>query len=183
MTSSKTAEKTARAAKAFSRRGLIKGAAAVGGTAAVLGAADKFGFPYIGNAEAAKTTTWRIQTSWTGGIGLKLFKDWCNGIKDKTGGELAFKPFGGKEVVGEWQLFDAVKNGVLDAMNPFTLYWAGRMPASVFFSSYPLGLRTEGEWDTFFYGLGGREIARELFAKFDMFYVGHIQHGPNIIHS
>ncbi|MCZ6813075.1 MAG: TRAP transporter substrate-binding protein DctP, partial [Alphaproteobacteria bacterium] len=71
----------------------------------------------------------------------------------------------------------------LDAMNPFTLYWAGRMPASVFFSSYPLGLRTEGEWDTFFYGLGGREIARELFAKFDMFYVGHIQHGPNIIHS
>ena len=57
------------------------------------------------------------------------------------------------------------------------------MPASVFFSSYPLGLRTEGEWDTFFYGLGGRDIARELFAKYNMFYVGHIQHGPNIIHS
>ncbi len=169
--------------KAVTRRGLLKGAAVATGAVAVATASKGLGFPYIGNAEAAKTTTWRIQTSWPGGIGLKLFKDWCNGIKDKTGGELAFKPFGGKEVVGEWQLFDAVKNGVLDAMNPFTLYWAGRMPASVFFSSYPLGLRTEGEWDTFFYGLGGREIARELFAKFDMFYVGHIQHGPNIIHS
>ncbi|MCZ6847550.1 MAG: TRAP transporter substrate-binding protein DctP [Alphaproteobacteria bacterium] len=169
--------------KAVTRRGLLKGAAVATGAVAVATASKGLGFPYIGNAEAAKTTTWRIQTSWTGGIGLKLFKDWCNGIKDKTGGELAFKPFGGKEVVGEWQLFDAVKNGVLDAMNPFTLYWAGRMPASVFFSSYPLGLRTEGEWDTFFYGLGGREIARELFAKFNMFYVGHIQHGPNIIHS
>jgi TRAP-type mannitol/chloroaromatic compound transport system substrate-binding protein len=57
------------------------------------------------------------------------------------------------------------------------------MPASVFLSSYPLGLRTEGEWDTFYYGLGGLEIARELFARFDMYYVGPIQHGPNIIHS
>jgi len=164
------------------RRKFLKGAAAFGGGAALLGAADKLGFPYVGTAKAA-TTTWKIQTSWPGGVGLDLFKEWCNGIVEKTDGELAFKPFGAKDVVGEWQLFDAVKNGVLDAMNPFTLYWAGRMPASVFFSSYPLGPRTEGEWDTFFYGLGGREIARELFAKFDMFYVGHIQHGPNIIHS
>ncbi len=169
--------------EAVTRRGLLKGAAVATGAVAVATASKGLGFPYIGNAEAAKTTTWKIQTSWPGGIGLKLFKEWCNGIKDKTGGELAFKPFGAKDVVGEWQLFDAVKNGVLDAMNPFTLYWAGRMPAAVFFSSYPLGPRTEGEWDTFFYGLGGLEIARELFAKHNMFYVGHIQHGPNIIHS
>ena len=177
-----TAAKTTAAAQAFTRRGLLKGTVAVGGAAAVLGAAAQVGAPFIGTAKG-QTKTWKIQTSWPGGIGLSLFKDWCNGIVEKTGGELAFQPFGAKDVVGEWQLFDAVKNGVLDAMNPFTLYWAGRMPASVFFSSYPLGLRTEGEWDTFYYGLGGREIARELFAKFDMFYVGHIQHGPNIIHS
>jgi TRAP-type mannitol/chloroaromatic compound transport system substrate-binding protein len=167
-----------------SRRRFLKSASvASAGAVAAVGTAQTLGFPYIRDAKAATTTTWKIQTSWPGGIGLELFKDWCNGIKEKSGGELAFKPFGAKDVVGEWQLFDAVKNGVLDAMNPFTLYWAGRMPASVFFSSYPLGLRTEGEWDTFFYGLGGREIARELFARFDMFYVGHIQHGPNIIHS
>ena len=182
MGKSDTAAKATTAARAFTRRGLLKGTVAAGGAAAVLGAAAQVGAPFIGTAKG-QTKTWKIQTSWPGGIGLSLFKDWCNGIVEKTGGELAFQPFGAKDVVGEWQLFDAVKNGVLDAMNPFTLYWAGRMPASVFFSSYPLGLRTEGEWDTFFYGLGGREIARELFAKFDMFYVGHIQHGPNIIHS
>jgi len=158
------------------RRSFLKSTAAAGG-AAILGA------PYIRNAEAASTTTWKIQTSWPGGIGLDIFKNWCNGIKEKTGGELAFKPFGAKEVVGDFQLFDAVKNGVLDAMNPFTLYWAGRMPAAVFLSSYPLGPRTEGEWDTFYYGLGGLEITRKLFDRFNMHYVGPIQHGPNIIHS
>ena len=131
----------------------------------------------------AKTTTWRIQTSWPGGIGLEIFNDWCNGIVERTGGELAFKPFAAKAVVGAWQLFDAVQHGVLEAMNPFTLYWAGRMPASVFFSSYPLGPRTNQEWDVFFYALGGLELARSEFAKHGMYYVGPIHHGPNIIHS
>ena len=161
----------------LSRRNFIKKTAVVGAAAAAA--------PAIFNIRTAKakTTTWRIQTSWPGGIGLKIFKDWCNGVVEKTGGELAFKPFGAKDVVGDFQLFDAVKNGVLEAMNPFTLYWAGRMPASVFFSSYPMGLRNPHEWDVFYYALGGLEIAREQFGKFGMYYVGPIHHGPNIIHS
>ncbi|HEY9050670.1 MAG TPA: TRAP transporter substrate-binding protein DctP [Gammaproteobacteria bacterium] len=158
------------------RRSFIKAAAAAGAVSVV-------GAPYIGNAQAAKTTTWKIQTSWPGGVGLDVFKAWCNGIVEKTGGELAFQPFGATDVVGEFQLFDAVKNGVLDAMNPFTLYWAGRMPVAVFLASYPLGLRNPAEWDVFYYGLGGLQLAREAFGKMGLYFVGPIHHGPNIIHS
>jgi TRAP-type mannitol/chloroaromatic compound transport system substrate-binding protein len=165
-----------------SRRRFLKTTLAAGGTAAAFTAAAQVGAPFIGTAKG-QTTTWKIQTSWPGGIGLEIFKSWANGIVEKTGGELAFQPFGAKDVVGDFQLFDAVKNGVLDAMNPFTLYWAGRMPAAVFLSSYPLGLRNPHEWDVFFYSLGGLEIARDLFKGFGMHYVGHIHHGPNIIHS
>jgi len=132
---------------------------------------------------AAEGTTWRIQTSWPGGIGLEIFKSWCNSIQEKSGGELIFKGFTAKDVVGDFQLFDAVKNGVLEGMNPFTVYWAGRMPASVFLTSYPMGMRNPHEWDVFYYGLGGLEIARELFASQGMYYVGPVHHGPNIIHS
>ena len=162
-----------------SRRNFLSKAAVVGVGAGA--ATAGFGFN-IATAQG-KTTTWRIQTSWPGGIGLEIFKNWANGIVEKTGGELSFKPFGAKEVVGDFQLFDAVKNGVIEAMNPFTLYWAGRMPAAVFLSSYPLGLRNPHEWDVFFFALGGLEQARSLFAKFGMHYVGPIHHGPNIIHS
>jgi TRAP-type mannitol/chloroaromatic compound transport system substrate-binding protein len=163
--------------KKTTRRNFLKKTAIVGAGAAVA--------PTLFNIRTAKakTTTWRIQTSWPGGIGLEIFNNSCNSIIEKTGGELAFTPFGAKAVVGEWQLFDAVKNKVLEAMNPFTLYWAGRMPASVFFSSYPLGPRQNQEWDVFYYALGGLELAREEFAKFGMYYVGPIHHGPNIIHS
>ncbi len=161
------------------RRAFLKKAAVVGTGAAAASAGMGFNIA----TAAGKTTTWKIQTSWPGGIGLDIFKEWCNSIADKTNGELAFKPFGAKDVVGDFQLFDAVKNGVLDAMNPFTLYWAGRMPAAVFLSSYPLGPRNPHEWDVFYYALGGLELARKLFAKFGMHYVGPIHHGPNIIHS
>jgi TRAP-type mannitol/chloroaromatic compound transport system substrate-binding protein len=159
------------------RRGFLKKSAAAVGAATIVGA------PFISNAQAAQTTTWKVQTSWPGGIGLDIFKAWCNSIIEKTGGELAFQPFGAKDVVGDFQLFDAVKNGVLDAMNPFTIYWAGRMPLAVFLTSYPMGMRNPHEWDVFYYGLGGLELARKAFSEVGMHYVGPIHHGPNIIHS
>ena len=172
------------------RRDFVAG----GATGLVLGAAGGYSVqsaPFSKERVAAPAsisgreigTTWKIQTSWPGGIGLEIFTGWCNSIVEKTGGELAFQPFGANDLVGEFQLFDAVRNGTLDAMNPFTLYWAGRMPAAVFLASYPMGPRTPHEWDVFYYGLGGLEIARELFAQFGMHYVGPIHHGPNIIHS
>ena len=138
--------------------------------------------PHIATGQGAGTT-WRIQTSHTGGVGLQTFRDWCGTIQEKSGGELAFEAFGANDVVGDFQLYDAVKNGVLDAVNPFTISAQGIIPAATFLTSYPLALRYPHEWDVFFYGLGGLDIARGLYARQGMVFVGPIQHGPNIIHS
>jgi TRAP-type mannitol/chloroaromatic compound transport system substrate-binding protein len=167
---------------AAGRRAFLKAAATTGGTAAVLGAASQLGMPYIGTAKAA-TTTWKVQTSWPAGVGLATFKTWAGTIKEKTGGELELKPFAAKEVVGDFELLDGVKNGVLEAMNSFTLYWAGKLPATAFLSSYTLGLRYPHEWDIFFYSKDGLKMAREIFAAQGLYYVGRIHHGANIIHS
>src|SRR6185295_7565247 len=148
------------------RRAILGGAAVAG--AAIISA------PYIRNAEAAETTTWKVQTSWPAGVGLETFKTWCNSIKEKTGGELEFKPFAAKEVVGDFELLDGVKNGVLEAMNSFCVYWVGKIPATAFLSSYLMGLRYPHEWDIFFYGKGGVKMAREIYAKQGMYWVGRI---------
>jgi TRAP-type mannitol/chloroaromatic compound transport system substrate-binding protein len=159
------------------RRRLLKAAGIAAASSAALSA------PFIRNAAAAETTTWKVQTSWPAGVGLQTFKTWANSIKEKTGGELEFKPFAAKEVVGDFELLDGVKNGVLEAMNSFTLYWAGKLPATAFLSSYLMGLRYPHEWDIFFYSKGGLQAARDLFAKQGLYYVNRIHHGPNIIHS
>ena len=150
------------------RRRLLRAGAAAAGTAAVVGA------PFIRNAKAAETTTWKVQTSWPAGVGLATFKAWCNTIKEKTGGELEFKPFAAKEIVGDFELLDGVKNGVLEAMNSFTLYWAGKMPSAAFMSSYLMGLRYPHEWDIFYYSHGGLQAIREVFAKQNLYYVNRI---------
>src|SRR5256886_16843838 len=108
---------------AASRRKFLTNAAATAGAATLVGA------PFIRTA-AADTTTWKVQTSWPAGVGLQTFKAWCGTIKEKTGGELEFKPFAAKEVVGDFELIDGVKNGVVQAMNSVTLYWAGKLPAT-----------------------------------------------------
>ncbi|MDW3117807.1 MAG: TRAP transporter substrate-binding protein DctP [Roseovarius pacificus] len=156
------------------RRGALRAFAGAG--AATLAA------PHLATAQG-QTTTWKIQTSWPGGAGLQVFKDWCASIEEKTGGELAFQPFGANDVVGDFQLFDAVKNGVLEAVNPFTIYAQGIIPAATFLTSIPLGLRNPHEFDVFYYGLGGIDIARELYAAQGLYFVGPVHHGPNIIHS
>jgi len=160
--------------KTTTRRGALRAFAAAG--------ASTLAAPHIASAQA-NGTTWKIQTSWPGGAGLQIFKDWCATIVEKTGGELALQPFGANDVVGDFQLYDAVKNGVLDAVNPFTIYAQGIIPAATFLTSYPLGLRNPHEFDVFYYGLGGLEIARELYAAQGMYFVGPVHHGPNIIHS
>ncbi|MEO4041831.1 substrate-binding domain-containing protein [Hoeflea sp. CAU 1731] len=162
----------------LSRRSFLKTGALAGG-ATVAGA---LAAPHVASAQA-NGTTWKIQTSWPGGVGLQVFKDWAGTIVEKTGGELAFEPFGANDVVGDFQLYDAVKNGVLQAVNPFTIYAQGIIPAAVFLSSYPLGLRNPHEYDVFYYGLGGLEMARDLYARQGMYFVGPVHHGPNIIHS
>ena len=81
------------------RRRLLKTAgAAAAGTAAIVGA------PFIRNAAAAETMTWKVQTSWPAGVGLNTFKAWAATIKEKTGGELEIKPFAAKEVVGDFEM-------------------------------------------------------------------------------
>lgn len=160
------------------RRQFIKTAAVAGG-AAILGA------PYIRDAEAAKGQTWKVQSTWDAGTtGYTLFEKWAHSFEEKSGGELTIKPFAAKSVAADNNaLFEAVRTGVLQGMNPFSLYWAGKMPASVFLSSYPAGPDQPAQWDTMFYGLGMLEMTREIYRKHGLFYVGPIHHDANIIHS
>ena len=160
-----------------SRRNFIKSAAALSGTAL-------FGAPMIASAKG-KAHTWKVQTTWDAGTtGYTLFNKWCDGFAEKSNGQLIVKAFPAKSVAADNNaLFEAVKTGVLQGMNPFTLYWAGKIPASVFLSSYPAGPDQPAQWDTMFYSLGMLEMAREIYAKQGLVYVGPIHHDANIIHS
>jgi TRAP-type mannitol/chloroaromatic compound transport system substrate-binding protein len=182
MSQNRTISAGRRAFLAGTAAGLAAGAGATLAGSRLTAASASTGAPAVVSRRGVGTV-WKIQTSWPGGVGLETFRAWCDTIVEKSSGELAFEPFGPNELVGEFQLFDALSRGELHAMNSFTQYWSGRMPATVFLAAYPLGLRQPHEWEVFYYGLGGLEVAREVFARFGMYYLGPVRHGANIIHS
>jgi len=139
----------------------------------------------MGAGQAQAATTWKIQSVWDAGtVGYDLFEEWANSMEEKSGGELIIKPYPAKSVAADNNgLFEAVRNGVLQGMNPFTLYWSGKIPSTVFLSSYPAGPDQPHQWDILFYSMGMLEKTREIYKKYGLFYVGPIQHDANIIHS
>ena len=159
---------------AASRRRFIT-AAAAGGTAAI-------GFPAVVHAQAP--VKWRVHTAWDAGtVGYTAFQKYCANVKVLSEGKLEFQPLPAGAIVGTFEMFEAVKGGVLDAMHVFTIYWPGRIPVTAFLSSYPLALDQPAQWETWFYELGGLQIARKAYRPHNMFYVGPIQHDLNLIHS
>ncbi len=175
----KKQEKTTNAPQSNGRRTFLKTAAAAGAAVAASSAVG----PFIKTSTAA--TTWKLQTVWDAGTsGFTLFEKWCKGFAERSGGELILQPFPAKSIAADNNaLFEAVQSGVLQGMQPFTLYWAGKIPASVFLSSYPMGPDQPAQWDIMFDALGMKDLAREIYAKHGLFYVGHVHHDANIIHS
>ena len=80
-----------------------------------------------------------------------------------TEGKLLIECLPAGAIVGTFEMFDAVKSGVFDAMHCFDVYWPGKIPACTFLSSYPFAMDRPDQWDTWYESLGGKEIAREAY--------------------
>jgi len=164
------------------RRDFLK----IGGAAGVTVVASPLAAPYVRNAQAATGITLKVQPMWSsGGVGHTIFETWCNSIVERSSGELALAAFAANEISEVCDMAEAVAGGVLDGMLWNPIYWAvtKRMPAGAFLSSFPMGLNHPHHYDMLFDSYGGIELAREFWAKQGLYFVGHIQHDFNLIHS
>jgi TRAP-type mannitol/chloroaromatic compound transport system substrate-binding protein len=168
-------------ADARGRRDFLRGSV-IGAGAAALGCGPKSAATSATTSAAA--ITFRVQSVWDAGTdGYTAFQKFCANVRELSEGKLIFDPSPQGHVVGAFDMFDAVKSGTLDAMSCFTMYWAKQIPATVFLCSYPLGMDRPDQWETWYYGLGGLELARRAFEPHGLFYVGPVQHDLNLIHS
>lgn len=164
------------------RRSFVKSLVAGGGAAAIGGLAA----PYVSDAVAAAGKTLKIQSLWTENtIGFRTFQHWCEGIQELTAGEVSLLPFAGGTIAEIFDMMAATSAGVLDAMHWVPHYTAitGAMPAGAFLTSFPMGLPHPHQWDMLFESYGATELARELYARHGLYFVGHVHHDLNLIHS
>jgi TRAP-type mannitol/chloroaromatic compound transport system substrate-binding protein len=131
-------------AKKESRRDFLKTAAVVAG-----GAAGVMGFPGVMKLSAAAPIKLKMQTGWDAGtVGFTKFQEFGKKVGEITEGKLLIECLPAGAIVGTFEMFDAVKSGVFDAMHCFDVYWPGKIPVATFLSSYPFALDRPDQWDT-----------------------------------
>jgi len=144
------------------RRSFLTKAAVGGATAA---AATTLAAPLY--AQGKRTLT--MVTTW--GRGLAGVHDSAQYVADAitamTDGQLTVDLKAAGELIGAFEVFDAVASGQADMYHAVDYYFLGQHPALAFFSQIPFGM-TFQEYNNWFHHSGGRELADELYGIFGL---------------
>jgi TRAP-type mannitol/chloroaromatic compound transport system substrate-binding protein len=135
-------------------------------------------------AASSGAITWRVQSHIGGDTEtFRAFKRFCASVGELSERKLIFEAHPPDSIVGVFDMFEALKTGLLDCASCPPHYPADRIPGLAFLSSYPLGLDRPDQWETWFYELGGLELARRMHEDHNIRFVGPVQHDLNIVHS
>jgi TRAP-type mannitol/chloroaromatic compound transport system substrate-binding protein len=90
---------------------------------------------------------------------------------------LEVEVYGAGEIVGAFEVFDAVSNGVADMYHAAEYYWQGRSPAYNFFCAVPMGMTAHEIMAWVEFG-GGQALWNELAGQFNLiaFQAGNTGH-------
>ncbi|MEA1988622.1 MAG: TRAP transporter substrate-binding protein [Pseudomonadota bacterium] len=122
-----------------------------------------------GSSEPQKTFEWKMVTTWPKnfpGLGTGANKI-AELITEMSGGRIKVKVFGSGELVGAFEVFDAVSRGNAQLGHAGAYYWKGKIPSAAFFSAVPFGL-TANEMNAWLYYGGGMELWEEAYKPFGL---------------
>jgi len=124
------------------------------------------------SADAAATVPatvyrWRLITTWPKnfpalGTAPERLAD---NLRAMSNGRLDISVYGAGELVGAFEVFDAVSQGTAPMGHGASYYWRGKMPVAALFSTVPFGMTAQEMNGWLHYG-GGLELWRELYAPF-----------------
>jgi TRAP-type mannitol/chloroaromatic compound transport system substrate-binding protein len=89
-------------------------------------------------------------------------------VSEATDGKFQIQPFAAGEIVGTFQLADAIGNGTIEMGQTASYYYVGKDPTFAFPTAIPWGLNPRQENAWMYYG-GGMELMNEFFAKHNLY--------------
>lgn len=121
------------------------------------------------SAAPQKVYRWRMITTWPKnlpGLGAGP-ENLANRLREMSNGRLDIKVYGANELVGAFEVFDAVSQGSAQMGHGAAYYWRGKSPAAALFSTIPFGMNAQEMNGWLHYG-GGIELWRKLYAQFNL---------------
>jgi TRAP-type mannitol/chloroaromatic compound transport system substrate-binding protein len=138
--------------------------------------------PGVASAQAAHK--WRFQSMWqAGSVNQKVFEDWTKTLAKVSGGRLTIDPLAVGSVVAYAETLDAITNKVLDGHQSGGPYFSGKEPALALIGDLNGGFENPYQMQMWFEYGGGLELAREAYAKFNVYFVGPVWWGVESIPS
>lgn len=120
-------------------------------------------------AQPQQTFEWKMVTTWPKnfpGLGTGA-NNVARLIEEMSGGRIKVKVYGAGELVGAFEVFDAVSQGNAQLGHAGAYYWKGKIPSAPFFSSVPFGL-TATEMNAWLYYGDGLTLWEEAYKPFGL---------------
>jgi TRAP-type mannitol/chloroaromatic compound transport system substrate-binding protein len=154
------------------------------GARLLLGAVAAAALILIAGRAGAQQFSWTIQSLWqAGSINHGVFEQFCENVAALTGGRLAITPVPVGTLVAYNETLDAVGSGILDGQQSGPGYSAGKDAGFAMLSEFPGAYENAYQMQMWFEYGGGKELARELYGRFNVYYVGSAWHGMESIPS
>lgn len=119
----------------------------------------------------AKEMLWKMTSTWSPSINLiEADQGFVKHVNELCKGELQIKFYSGGSLMPPYEVFDAVRNGTVQAAGDWPNYWSGKNPVFDTLGSYPMGL-TPVDYMIWIYEGGGWDIFQEAYGKFGMVYL------------
>ena len=90
-----------------------------------------------------------------------------NAVETASGGRIDMQLFEPGEIVPPFNIVDAVREGKVPAGYTWLGYDQGKIPASTLIAAVPFGMEP-WEFSAWWFDAGGRRLAEELYAKYDI---------------
>tara|TARA_R110002049_G_scaffold188402_1_gene356777 strand:- start:3994 stop:5055 length:1062 start_codon:yes stop_codon:yes gene_type:complete len=117
----------------------------------------------FGAAAAAQDVTWRVPTSVPEGspFYVNFLERFADNVDLLTDGAVEVQPFGAGILVPALQVYDGVRDGIVEAGHSTPSYLVNQNPINAIFSGFPGGMGPEA-YATWIYEGGGKEKLQEI---------------------
>ncbi len=156
----------------FLRKAGISAAAAVAATAGIVGCGKKEEEKKEAAAPAViteKKYEWKMVTTWP--PKLPVLQDGCERlakrVEEVSDGRIKIQVFAAGELVPPLESFQSVSDGTVEVGSGAAYYWAGKEPATQWFSAVPFGMNAQG-MAAWFHGGDGLKLWEECYAPFNL---------------
>jgi TRAP-type mannitol/chloroaromatic compound transport system substrate-binding protein len=118
---------------------------------------------------AQKNYRWKMVTTWPANLpvlqtGAERLAERVKGMSD---GRLQIQVFAAGELVPALESFQAASDGTVECGSGAAYYWAGKEPATQWFSAVPFGMNAQG-MSAWFHGGDGLKLWEETYAPFNL---------------